>query len=93
MLIRKSVRLGKDFDEKKNNHFVGYGVEVPFSNLRMPFDKMWPPAREYLINDYTFKGPRDTDFYLSQRFGDYMQIPPIEQRSQHIVKVKKVLGG
>lgn len=34
-----------------------------------------------------FKGFKNYDFYLKNLYGDYMQIPPVEEREQHLQKV------
>lgn len=70
--------------------FIGYGVETPFTNLKIDKSAMWPAKKEFEINNYIFKGPNCADKYLSCRYGNYMALPPENMRFQHIVKVKHI---
>lgn len=36
---------------------------------------------KYQFEDMKLIGPKDYDFYLSQLYGDYMKLPPIDQRN------------
>ena len=38
---------------------------------------------EYLFEDIKLIGPKDFDFYLSTLYGDYMKMPPVEERNVH----------
>ena len=39
---------------------------------------------DYAFEDSTVKGVEDYDHYLSNKYGDYMTIPPKEQQRQHL---------
>jgi hypothetical protein len=49
-------------------------------------DEVLFPFRKIRFEDYNFWGPADPHRYLSDYFGDYMSLPPPEQRhSEHRV--------
>ena len=37
----------------------------------------------YSFEDYMFRGPQNYDEYLTQIYGDYMKLPPVEKRNWH----------
>jgi len=46
------------------------------------------PLKKYSFEDCEFFGPNDGDAYLHSTYGDYMQLPPVEQRHCHYDKVE-----
>lgn len=69
-----------------DGEYIGYGVEFIY----------WPKYYKYKINkndiypliEYTFEDgkfsvPKNFDLYLTEMFGDYMQMPPEDQRVCH----------
>lgn len=59
------------------------GVKHYFGELYLR-DKMCN-AKEVPFEDHFFPIPEDYDYYLSTRYGDYMQVPPVEERRSHSV--------
>ncbi|MCI8372583.1 MAG: LicD family protein [Lachnospiraceae bacterium] len=45
------------------------------------------PLKKYSFEDTAFWGPNNADAVLKLSFGDYMQIPPYEQRHAHYTEV------
>jgi len=45
------------------------------------------PLVEYDFEDTKFKGPNNYDAYLTRRYGDYMQLPPMDKRKPHYSSV------
>ena len=41
------------------------------------------PLADYVFEDLIVKGPRDMDTYLKSHYGDYMKLPPEEDRVGH----------
>lgn len=41
------------------------------------------PCTEVFFCEKTFKAPRDTNYYLSRLYGNYMKLPPEEERQSH----------
>ena len=68
------------------------------NNLRQPFGGITLyhsckkstifPLKEMLFENYTFPVPNDAHQYLTYQYGDYMQIPPEEQRKVHARKIE-----
>ena len=45
------------------------------------------PDKEYVFEDIQLKGPENYDAYLTQIYGDYMELPPINKRKTHCTQV------
>ena len=41
------------------------------------------PLKKYAFEGYEFLGPSNAESFLSQRYGDYMSLPPIEEQKPH----------
>ena len=52
----------------------------------MPVEYYGNPV-EYLFEDTTLLGPKNSDAYLKQIYGDYMQLPPEDKRQMHVDNV------
>ena len=51
---------------------------------RYGMTKKWITDRaEYMFEDVSLYGSRDYDGFLTWKFGDYMKLPPEDQRSGH----------
>ena len=53
------------------------------------FEKEYCKFDYYDFEDLKVKGIKNYDLYLSKKYGDYMKIPPIEQRVSHSFKAWK----
>lgn len=77
-LIRKMDKLSHlyDFDKAKNVQ-----VYTGSYHEREIFPKAWlGQGKEFPFEDTTVLLPEEYDKYLRHFFGDYMQLPPVEQR-------------
>lgn len=48
----------------------------------MPKEVYYPPVKGKFV-DFEINLPHDTDAYLKNQYGDYMTIPPVEEREKH----------
>ena len=39
-----------------------------------------------MFEDYEFQGPANPDAMLRTYYGDYMELPPVEKRHNHMAK-------
>ena len=69
---------------------VIYGLETPFANLFINKEEFFPLQQNCQIRGQTFYGPKCPDAYLTERFGDYMQIPDTSEQYMHIIKVANI---
>lgn len=46
------------------------------------------PLRKYQFEGFAFFGPANADAFLSRRYGNYMELPPLEDRKPHYSKVE-----
>lgn len=61
-----------------------FGLNVP--EKRMEYDDVFPLKR-YMFGEYTFYGPSNADNILKCFYGNYMQLPPKENRTPHYSSV------
>ena len=75
----------KCFSKVKNNNtkfvVMTSGVKHYFGEMYLR-DKMCI-TKEVAFENCFFPVPQDCDYYLTVRYGDYMNIPPVEQRRHH----------
>lgn len=62
---------------------VPSGTQHYFGELYLR-DKMCT-TKDVAFEDHFFPIPEDYDYYLSRRYGDYMTMPPVGERRNHVV--------
>lgn len=89
--------VGKHLDKfakrgnKKNSKMVRI-LLFPTPNDEYGYYKRWYENSAPIdFEGVTFSGIRDYDEYLSFKFGNYMELPPVEQRKVHPVTKLKLL--
>ena len=64
----------------KTNHVCSLASQYSYKKQYFPFDVYGNP-KEYDFCGYKFLGPANSDYYLTQLYGnDYMELPPVEKR-------------
>lgn len=84
-LLEEYIKICTKYKTKKCNYIqdLTWGTKaVP----RALFDEIV----DYQFNDITVKGFKDYDTYLKCVYGDYMQLPPEDQRVNHGIKAWRV---
>lgn len=81
-LLDKIDKLLKKYPTERSNYFFNFmGSTHAFREI---FTKeCFGTNTEYLFEDIKLIGPKDFDFYLSTLYGDYMKMPPVEERNVH----------
>ncbi|PQJ66269.1 LicD family protein [Photobacterium angustum] len=77
-------------NSKCDSKFIGYGVDTPYDDLITGPENILPFQRDCLFDGHYFSGPNKKEVYLETRYGDYMELPPLESRFQHIEKVMEI---
>ena len=72
----------KDHNSKYINALAGSYHYLKETNLR---EDILPP-KEIIFEGKKFMGMQKPDIYLSNVYGDYMQLPPVEKRVNHMPK-------
>ena len=67
------------YDENQDLLFCETCSTYPFERVVFPYDKCYP-FHEIQFSDLQTFSPHDEDFYLQTVYGNYMELPPIDQR-------------
>ena len=77
--------------EKRDSDWVRI-LTFPTPNRKWGYLRRWyEGSEEAVFEGYCFPGVRDPEDYLSFKFGEYMKLPPQEQRKVHPVSDIKLL--
>ena len=83
--IAKCARL----EDKGQAPYVVYGLDTPFMTREFLKKKDYIfPLSTIDFEGCQLKAPRDVHAYLEDLYGDYMKIPPEEERVPHILDLK-----
>lgn len=79
-LKKRHLKKAKAFHEKgKDSNLYGYGLNmVAWQNFCIE-ERVLFPFQSYTFGDITMPGPADADAYLRQTYGDYMEIPNLDE--------------
>lgn len=70
----------------KNSEYISYGIETIWDNK---YKKEWIfPVKKVKFEKKYFDAPNNTHEYLKCLYGDYMKIPPEEDRVWHAKKIE-----
>ena len=78
-LIWSIINLGPKTKLGYEKHFSVYGNSYPKDVIF--------PLKDIAFEGKIFKGPANTDRYLTSIYGDYMKLPPEDKRRTHIIYV------
>ena len=67
-----------------NNHFIMYSYGLPFKYRDIPKDVIFPYCH-VIFEGIEFPAPAKPDKYCEIMYGDYMNLPPVEERDGHNV--------
>jgi lipopolysaccharide cholinephosphotransferase len=69
----------------------GYGVETGFCSPKYLYDKSFVfPLSEIEYEGLKFSCPNDYHNYLTVEYGNYMELPPVEERVPHVLELKYI---
>lgn len=97
--MEKGLIDHEDFQQKYGLLLEKKEQLVPIADNQMVFATVLPilekieydailPLKRYSFEGYDFYGPNNADSFLSQRYGSYMQLPPLEDRKPHYSSVQ-----
>ena len=73
-----------------NSNILGLGLDVIYWNEFYNKNDIFPLV-EVEFESYKFLAPNNYDNFLRNAFGDYMKLPPLEQRIPHNLGLKPIL--
>lgn len=82
---RQVAEWKSKFSQSYNGSQSGLGYELAFGKgAKEPFLlKDFETFADYQFEDRKYIGPKNYDSVLTRTYGDYMQLPPVEQRVTH----------
>jgi lipopolysaccharide cholinephosphotransferase len=82
------VWLARTFNFMIPKDLLIYGYGVPNFNKYQLHKKDFIPVKPIIFENHSFPAPANTDAYLKELYGNYMQIPPEEKRRIHAAKIE-----
>lgn len=81
-------KLDKELQRYSNSsdYYMNFLGIYKFSSV-MKKEEIYQEGAEYEFEGHLFRGPKDFDKYLTQIYGNYMKLPPIEHRNKHHTEV------
>jgi lipopolysaccharide cholinephosphotransferase len=80
ILLDNSMKIGKDHDEYK--YFISLGSTYNYKKETILKEK-YLPVKELQFEGKIYNAPNDYDYILKRIYGDYMKLPPLEERVNH----------
>ena len=80
-LLEKKGRI-----HPSDNHHPVFATVLPIVETMEVNDVL--PLKKYMFEGFEFYGPADADRFLTLRYGNYMELPPVEDRRPHYSKVQ-----
>ena len=72
-------RVMQQYNNGKREYIVSMASHYSYKKQYMPFEVYGEP-RKIMFEGHEFSAPAKTEEYLTQLFGDYMQLPPVEKQ-------------
>jgi len=87
-IARFQRRIMTLYKNQHTDYWTIFDDHLGYLNNIIPKDK-YLPDKELEFEKILFKVPNDSDFILTRFYGDYMRLPPIEQRvGEHVIEIK-----
>ncbi len=77
---KEEETIANNDNKEEMYYFVAYNTKIEIDNIF--------PLRKYKFENEEFYGPNDAAPILTQVYGDYMEVPPLEKRVPHASYVK-----
>lgn len=78
------IYLGFRFFIRKNKSLPFISYEAQMSNeLFFKNEILFPLRRDYVFENQFFPVPNNPEQYLTEMYGDYMKLPPLDERRTH----------
>ena len=88
-LMRKENMLNRKYNKMEAEYYEVAGGVGAYGTWTIPA-KCFVTLEEKKFEGVSFLTPGDSDLYLRSVYGDYMQLPPVEERENRhqIIQVK-----
>ena len=81
------------YDFYNSKYIMNFMGSYKFKSI-MNREEIYAEGREYDFEGVKLNGPKDYDAYLKKIYGEYMQLPPVNQRNWHktvIIQNRKII--
>ena len=85
-VYRKYEKHVTKYNHKQGCTSLGDYSEVAPESTILREDQLFPPV-DVQFENIPFPGPKDIHAYLTKKYGDYMQLPPVEARHNHVASL------
>ncbi len=80
-LLKKIDSYIRRFEDKSGDFYISYWSL--YGKKSICEKRLFGTPQKYKFESQSFLGPQKSDEYLTQVFGDYMKLPPVEKRRVH----------
>ena len=85
--LRDLDKALKKYDYEKSKYVVNFMGAYEFKEM---FKKeIYENCKLYDFENVKLNAPKDYDFVLTQMYGDYMKVPPVDERNKHCIEMIK----
>ena len=77
--------LREDYEKLWPTKYLNYSPGIPYPNTILPQETF--PLTTAMFDGVEVPVPADTDAYLRRKFGNYMQLPPLDNIHPHSAKL------
>ncbi len=81
-VMKKLDKVLSKYDFYESEYVMNFMGSYKFKSI-LSRPEIYAEGAKYDFEGRTFNGPKDFDRYLTQIYGDYMKLPPVEKRNWH----------
>ena len=80
----------KKYSEHNNGNLCSMASHYSYKKQLMPVE-IYGFGKLYEFEGRHYRGPADIDEYLKRLFGNYMELPPVEKRTEYMDYISDIV--